>query len=244
LTGEGALLVERGRSVLEDMEGIAAALLERRDVVSGPLHVAAPFGFGRSFVAAAMARMRLLHPAVDLSLTLLDDPVAGIRSDRWDVLVRVGPLPDSALLMRRLAPNRRILCAAPAYLEDRVRPTCPQDLTQHVCGVIREDQADVTLWSFAREKGETATIRVRPELSSNDGAVMKAWALAGLCIVQRSEWDVWEDLRAGRLVELLPEWRMPDADIAVILGARHGRTARMERFVDSLRKTLTPVPWR
>ena len=244
LTGEGVLLVERGRGILEEMEAIATALLERREVVSGPLHVAAPFGVGRAFAAGAMARMRRLHPAVELSLTLLDDPAGGIRSDRWDVLVHAGPLTDSSLPMRRLAPNRRILCASPAYLEEHGRPTHPEDLARHVCGVIREDQADVTLWSFAQDGGATATIRVRPELSSNDGGVIKAWALEGHCIIQRSEWDVWEALRDGCLVEFMPAWRMPDADIVALLGPRHGRAARMERFVDLLKEALTPVPWR
>lgn len=244
LTAEGALLAERGQAVLEDMESLAAELRERRDIVSGPLHVAAPLGFGRAFVAEAMARMRRLHPAVELKLTLLDDPASGIRSDRWDVLVQVGPLSDSALAMRRLAPNRRILCASPAYLEARGRPVHPQDLGHHVCGVIREDQADVTLWSFGGDGGETATIRVRPELTSNDGEVIKAWALAGLCIIQRSEWDIAAELRAGRLIELLPSWRMPDADVVALLGPRHGRAARMERFVQVLKDLLTPVPWR
>ena len=244
LTVEGALLAERGQALLEDMESLAAELRERRDIVSGPLHVAAPLGFGRAFVAEAMARMRRLHPAVELKLTLLDDPASGIRSDRWDVLVQVGPLSDSALAMRRLAPNRRILCASPAYLEARGRPIHPKDLGQHVCGVIREDQADVTLWSFVGEDGETATIRVRPELASNDGEVIKAWTLAGLCIVQRSEWDIAAELRAGRLIELLPAWRMPDADVVALLGPRQGRAARMERFVQVLKDLLTPVPWR
>ncbi|KTR05551.1 LysR family transcriptional regulator [Aureimonas ureilytica] len=244
LTSEGALLAERGQAVLEDLESLAAELRERRDIVSGPLHVAAPLGFGRAFVAQAMARMRQLHPAVELKLTLLDDPASGIRSDRWDVLVQVGPLADSALAMRRLAPNRRVLCASPAYLEARGHPIHPQDLGHHVCGVIREDQADVTLWSFGGDDGETATIRVRPELASNDGEVIKAWALAGLCIVQRSEWDIAGELRAGHLIELLPSWRMPDADVVALLGPRQGRAARMERFVQVLKDLLTPVPWR
>ena len=244
LTAEGALLAERGQAVLEDMESLTADLLERREIVGGPLHVAAPLGFGRAFVAEAMARMRQLHPAVELHLTLLDDPASGILSDGWEVLVQVGPLADTALAMRRLAPNRRVLCASPAYLAAKGTPTTPQDLSRPVCGVIREDQADVTLWNFRSETGGAETIRIRPELASNDGEVIKTWALAGLCIVQRSEWDVAEALRSGDLVELLPDWRLPDADVVALLGPRKGRAARMERFVQVLKDLLTPVPWR
>jgi DNA-binding transcriptional LysR family regulator len=125
-----------------------------------------------------------------------------IRTDQWDVLVQVGPLPDSALALRRMAPNRRIVCATPAYLAEHGNPDHPADLEKHVCSVIGEDQADGTLWGFTAADGATATVRVRPELTSNDGTVIKDWAFAGLGIVQRSEWDVADDLRAGQLVEV------------------------------------------
>ncbi|WP_182084352.1 LysR substrate-binding domain-containing protein [Aureimonas sp. ME7] len=71
---------------------------------------------------------------MEFSLTLLDDPAGGIRSDRWDVIVRIGPLADSALSMWRLAPNRRIVCAALSYLAIHGHPTHPQDLVRHICG--------------------------------------------------------------------------------------------------------------
>lgn len=243
LTAEGTLLAEQGSDVLERMEGISASLLQRRNTVSGRLHVAAPFGFGRAHVAPAMAEMRRRFPQVELTLTLHDDP-GSIRSEQWDVIVQVGPLADSALALRRLAPNRRILCAAPAYLAARGAPETPSDLERHVCGVIREDRADVTLWSFSATDGDTATVRVRPALVSNDGEVIKGWALAGLGIVQRSEWDVADDLRDGRLVEVLGAWRLPDADVVALLGPRQGRAARMEHFVQILKDCLSRTPWR
>jgi len=243
LTAEGQLLAQRGTEVLANMEELTEALVERRHVVTGHLRVAAPFGFGRRYVAAAMAGLRMRHPEVKLTLTLFEDSV-GLRGDAWDVLIHVGQLTDSTLTLHRLAPNRRILCAGPSYLERHGMPDRPEALRQHACAVIREDQADVTLWRFRHAEEEPVSVRVQPALSSNDGEVIKQWGLAGLGVIIRSEWGVGEGLRQGRLVALVPDWRLPDADGVGLLGARSGRGARTACFLESLREMLQPVPWR
>jgi DNA-binding transcriptional LysR family regulator len=81
-------------------------------------------------------------------------------------------------------------------------------------------------------------------MSSNDGEFIKHWGLAGLGVIIRSEWDVAEDLDQGRLVPQLPEWRLPDADVVALLGARGGRVARTVHFMEILRQMFQPVPWR
>ncbi|MFE0755054.1 LysR family transcriptional regulator [Inquilinus sp. NPDC058860] len=244
LTAEGALLAERGARVLGEMAGIVESMADRRQAVLGHLRVAAPFGFGRAYVAPAMAALKAQHPEVELTLILFEDPAGGLAAGSWDVLVQVGPLADSALTLRRLAPNRRLLCAAPSYLARRGAPGRPEELRGHDCAVIREDRADVTLWSFTHAGGRRATVRIHPVLNSNDGGVVRQWGLAGLGIILRSEWDVAADLRAGRLVPLLPDWHLPDADVVALLGPRTGRVARTERFLDVLEAALRPVPWR
>jgi DNA-binding transcriptional LysR family regulator len=120
----------------------------------------------------------------------------------------------------------------------------PDDLRRHVCGVIREDEKDVSLWRFTLAQSESPTVRIRPAFASNDGDVVTAWALAGLGIVERSEWAVADDLRTGRLIEVLPDWRLADADVVALLGPREGRAVRVDHFVDTLREALTPTPWR
>ncbi|PZP40430.1 MAG: LysR family transcriptional regulator [Azospirillum brasilense] len=244
LTTEGLLLAERGATVLDEMAAIAEELATCRNVVTGQLRVAAPFGFGRAYVAPAMAALRAIHPEVELVLTLFEDPAYSLHDGRWDVLIHVGPLADSGMVMRRLAPNRRILCAAPSYLAEHSFPQHPEELRRHACGVIREDQADATLWSFSLADGGTAAVRIHPTFASNDGAVIRQWGLAGLGIILRSEWDIAEDLRTGRLVPLLPDWNVPAADVVALLGTRTGRVARIERFLETLAEALKPVPWR
>ena len=88
------------------------------------------------------------------------------------------------------------------------------------------------------------TLRIQPAMSSNDGEVIKQWALAGLGIIIRSEWDVAEDLRRGRLVALLPDWQLPDADVVALLDNRSGRVARTVCFLQILKQQFQPVPWR
>jgi DNA-binding transcriptional LysR family regulator len=243
LTAEGQLLARRGAEILAEMETITEELAERRGMVTGHLRVAAPFGFGRRHVAPAMATLRERYPELKLTLSLFEDPVS-LRSDAWDVLIHVGPLTDSGLTLHRLAPNRRILCAAPTYLERHGAPERPEDLRRHACAVVREDQADVSLWRFSHQEQPPLTLRIQPAMSSNDGTVVKQWGLAGLGIIIRSEWDVAEDLRHGHLVPLLPGWWLPDADVVALLGARGGRVARTARFVEILKQMLQPVPWR
>ena len=87
-------------------------------------------------------------------------------------------------------------------------------------------------------------VRIEPSLSSNDGEVVRAWALAGAGIILRSEWDVAEDIHAGRLVRVLDGWRLPAADIVALFSTRSGRSARTEMFLKHLRALLMPVPWR
>lgn len=244
LTEEGALLAARGSAVLAQIDGIADELARRSACVTGRLRVAAPFGFGRAHVAPVMAAMRSQHPEVELVLWLFQDPANGLSADSWDVMIHVGPLADSSLTLRRLAPNRRILCAAPSYVELHGAPTRPDDLAAHVCGVIREDQADASLWTFSGEGGVVRTVRIAPAFASNDGEVIRAWAKAGLGIIVRSEWSVAEDLQIGRLVELLPGWSLPNADVVALLGSRTERLARTSTFLDIMMDALAPAPWR
>jgi DNA-binding transcriptional LysR family regulator len=243
LTAEGQMLVERGNTILVQIDGLADSLTKRRDSVSGHLRVVAPFGFGRQYVCRIMEQLRIAHPHVELTLSLFADP-AHLRSESWDVLIHVGQLADSTMTMVRLAPNRRILCASPSYAERHGIPTRPEDLRSHICAVIRENNDDATLWNFTDSSGTSASIRIQPSLSSNDGEVVKKWILAGLGIAVRSEWDVAAELRNGRLLELLPEWEMPVGDVVALLASRDGRVARTAYFLELLKTSLQPPPWR
>ncbi|MCJ2043546.1 LysR substrate-binding domain-containing protein [Methylobacterium sp. J-078] len=248
LTDEGELLAERGRQVLEGLSQIDDALAERRGEVRGHLRIVAPLGFGRRYVAPVVAAFQAGHPELKIDLAL-SDRLGGVPgSGSWDLAIHVGEMDHAApgLIMRSLAPNERWACAAPSYLNRCGAPENPGALRTHSCIALRENDEDVTLWRF-RSEGATdgERVRIEPNLASNDGEVVRSWALAGRGIIVRSEWDLIDDVRAGRLVRLLTDHTLPAAPVVALLGARRqARAARTGRFLDALQQSLEPVPWR
>ncbi len=243
LTEEGRILLSRARTVLDELDEIAGILNLRRNVISGHLRVAAPLGFGRRHVAPVMAAFREKHPAVQVTLTLTDRPVVA-ADGHWDLVIHIGELKNSSMVMMRLAPNERFLCAAPSYVAAHGEPADPADLVRYACLALRQNEEDVTLWRFVDRQRRIFPVRITPAMSSNDGEVVRAWALAGLGIMVRSEWDVADDLRSGRLRRLLPRLSLPGADVVAFLSRRSGRTARAAAFLKLLQDSLKPVPWR
>ncbi len=243
LTEAGQIILARGQAVLDELDSIAEALSLRRKVVSGHLRIAAPLGFGRRYITPLLAAFREAHPSVLVSLTLTDRPVVSDEGN-WDLIIHIGELKNSSLVMVRLASNERYLCAAPSYLAAHGEPLCPLDLARHSCLALRQNDEDVTLWRFIDEQQNAIPVRITPTMSSNDGEAVRTWALQGLGLMVRSEWDVVEDLRLGRLQRVLPALRMPPADVVALLGKRGGRSARANVFLSLLQERLKPVPWR
>lgn len=247
LTDDGEMLAERGRELLSRLGDLEDALAERRGEVLGHLRVVAPLGFGRRYVAPTVAAFHARHAKASIDLVLSDD-LGRVPGGSWDIAIHVGETESAAasLMMRRLAANQRFACAAPAYLASHGEPVTPEELEAHACIALRENHEDVTLWRFRPVAGgPEARVRIRPQLASNDGEVVRDWAIAGHGIIVRSEWDVADDLRAGRLVRLLKEQVIPDAPVVALMGSRpQARASRTARFLEALAGALNPVPWR
>ncbi len=243
LTDEGRLLALRAGQICGELGDLADELAGRRGVVAGHLRVVAPLGFGQRYVAGLMASFRTSSENVTASLYLSDGPPR-MATDDWDVMVHIGELRDSTLVAYPLAPNRRILCASPAYLGRHGAPAKPEDLRDHDCIALRENDEDVTLWRFKRGRGPAVGVRITPVLSSNTGAAALEWALAGHGIVARSEWDVAEHLKARTLVPLLAGWNLPDANVVALVKSRQEQSARTAGFLAYLREAFATVPWR
>ncbi|GAB3661376.1 LysR family transcriptional regulator [Ramlibacter alkalitolerans] len=243
LTDEGELFYAGALDLLARLDLLTDNLRARASEVAGNLNLCGPLGFGRHYLAQAVAEFHALHPKLLVSLNLTDVvPAADARG--FDLIVHIGDLPDSSRVACPLAPNERFLCASPDYVARRGMPAKPEDLAQHDCLVLRENQEDVTLWRFTRHRRELA-VRVPATLCSNDGEVVKQWALLGKGILLRSEWDVADCLREGRLVRLLPEWQLPPANVVALLGRRGATSARVRLFLSFLQARFQPVaPWR
>lgn len=243
LTDEGQMLADRGTSISDELTDLVGLIRARRGTISGLLRVGAPLGFGRRYVAPAAAAFCALNPEITLELVVSDN-LGGATESAWDVVIHIGELQDSTAVSHRLAPNERFLCASPAFVARHGSPTTPAELKGFDCIALRENNEDVTLWRFVSPTGENVAARVNPRLASNDGDIALGWALDGHGIVVRSEWSVSDDVRLGRLVRLLPNFTLPSADVLMLVGSRHGRAARTTAFIQYLRNSLQPTPWR
>jgi DNA-binding transcriptional LysR family regulator len=242
-TEEGLLLCQRGRGLLQQFDTLFEDLHERSSGLVGTLKINAPLGFGRRYVAPAVTAFQQQHPHVTIALTLSDRPMIE-TVDRFDIVVHIGALQTSNLVGYAIAPNARILCAAPSVIKRFGMPASPDDLAQIPCIVLAENNEDVSLWPFS--KGKTRrSIRVPSSLSCNDGDVIREWAREGRGAILRSEWDVADDLRSGRLIRLLPSWKAPDADVIALTHNRAGLATRTRHFMDFLQGRFKPIPpWR
>ncbi|WP_313699109.1 LysR family transcriptional regulator [Achromobacter sp.] len=232
LTAEGEVYLENARRILGEIDDLDALIASRQAAPRGLLKVNAPLGFGRSYIAPAIAEFAQQYPEVSLQLQLTDRPADFVR-EAFDVAVRFGDLPDTSLIARKIAPNRRLVCASPGYLKKHGTPTTPHDLARHQCIVLRQNDAAYGLWRFTKGR-RSETVKVRGNLSSNDGEVTLTWGLAGLGILQRAEWDLARYLRSGRLVQVLQDYALPQADIYAVFPERHHLSAKVRVFVDFL----------
>ncbi|MNV69267.1 HTH-type transcriptional regulator DmlR [compost metagenome] len=140
-------------------------------------------------------------------------------------------MPDAQLTARLLAPNRRILCAAPSYLKRAGMPTQPAALQRHSCLFIRESDDTFGTWHL-RAGTRQESVKVRGPLSSNDGDCALSWALDGHGILMRSLWDVAPYLRSGRLEPVLADWSLPNADIYLVFPNSSNLSAKTRALVD------------
>jgi DNA-binding transcriptional LysR family regulator len=202
----------------------------------GLLRVNATLGFGRSNIAPLIATFAQRYPEVQVQLQLTVNPPP-LSEDAFDVCIRFGAPPDARVIAQRIAPNRRLLCAAPAYLERQGTPLVPHDLAQHNCIGIRQGDDAYGIWHLTQAK-HTETVKVRGNLSTNDGEIAVNWALAGHGILMRAEWDIAKYLQSGRLRQVLDNWQTPPADIHAVYPQRHQTAARVRAFVDFVVETF------
>jgi len=236
MTPEGEVLLEHARRILGEIADLDQLLTSSKGVPKGQLRVNATLGFGRLHVAPAISQYVLRYPEVDVQLQLSVDPPA-LTDDQFDVCIRFGAPVDTRVIARRLASNRRLLCASPKYLAQHGEPKTPGDLRKHNCISIRQGDEAYGLWRLyaGREAERDAqAVKVRGNLTTNDGEIAVNWALDGHGILLRAGWDIERYLDSGRLVEVLPGYKTPDADIYAVYAPRHQLSARIRTFVDFL----------
>lgn len=237
LTSEGEVYFSHAQRILGDIDEMERLVSSSRAAPKGLLRVNAPLGFGRSYIGPAISAFTKTYPDVEVQLHLTDRPVS-LPDEAIDVSIRFGDLPDSRLIAKKIAANRRLLCASPGYLRAAGQPTYPHDLTQHQCIVLRQNDSAYGNWRLSKGK-QTETVKVHGKLSTNDGEVALNWALEGHGILMRAEWDVAKYLRSGRLVQVLTDYDTPAADVYAVYLERLNLSAKVAYFVEHLRDYLS-----
>ena len=237
LTDAGHRFYQACLRVLAEVADAEAAIRQDEGVLSGSLRVTAASDFGRQFVAPALAEFVQEHEAVNPHLYLTDG-VVNLIAAGFDLGIRFGNLPDSNLIIRPLArDNRRVLCASPEYLKRYGVPQKPKNLEQHRCLVMERFGEPLNQWHFQNDHGKQ-TIKVNAALSSNDGALIRQWALASSGIAIKSTWDIKSDVVAGRLITVLDDYAVSfqteenEVGLQVIYPSRKYLPRQVASFID------------
>lgn len=240
LTAEGEVFVQHCRQALELLAEGRAAVTSGRAVVRGALQLSLPSDLGRNVLLPWLDAFQQHHPAVALRLQL-SDRLADVYRQPVDLTIRYGTLPDSSLVALPLVPgNRRVLCASPDYLARAGVPASPAELVGHNCLCFMLGEAVHDRWRFFRD-GQEQSVAVRGDRVSDDGDVVRRWALAGHGLAYKSRLDVHADLQAGRLVAVCADWQGELAPLNLLCADRRQLSPAVQQLRDFLTPRLTAL---
>lgn len=235
ITEQGEAVDQWALKIIAAADGLAESLRGARAEPSGLLRVAADPGFGRARLAPLLAEFSQRHPALEISLQLAERPVDRC-ADEIDIDIRVGEFDDAQPNAQRLVECRRVVCAAPAYLERHGHPLSPADLAQHDCLALRAGGQRFADWRL-HGPGGIETVKVTAALSTNSADVARDWAFAGLGVALLAESDVAAAFDVGAMVRLLPGYRQP-ADVWAASRCPPAESAKVGRCLRFLQQRL------
>ncbi len=231
LTAQGEIVHQWAQRILEDVDLMGDALSQEKAAPRGLLRICSSTGFGRSRLAPALSEMATHYPGLEIQVELLDRAVDLIE-EGFQLDIRVGQVREGNVITRRIAQNRRILCASPAYLARFGNPRSLDELKGHRCIAIRERDQDFGRWELSGPAG-SASIKVSGPLSANNGEIVRQWAVDGHGIILRSSWDVGREIADGMLVHVLPEY-FQQADVWAVYPSRLSASAKVKVCVEFL----------
>ena len=235
LTTEGEVFVDRCRELLAAVGEAEAEVSERSGQAVGVLKISAPVSFGVLRLAPLWGGFLAAHPQIQLDITL-SDRVVDLVDEGFDLAVRIARLESSSLVSRRLSATRMVLCASPEYLRKHGTPRDPSALAGHTVLAYSLLAAGDT-WEFQGPDGPVA-VKVRPRMHTNSGDTCRAVALDHKGIVLQPSFLVGEDLQAGRLVELLPDYRSHELGVYAVYPTRKHVLPKVRLLIDYLAQAL------
>lgn len=239
-TAEGDIFHARCRELLENLDEAEAEITSRSGEASGLLKANVPVSFGLMHLAPLWPALMARHPALALDVTL-SDRVADLVEEGFDLAVRIGALPASSLISRKLASTRLVLCASPDYLRARGEPTRPDELAAH-------DVISYSLfsagehWSFSGPGGEV-TVKVSPRMRTNSGDTCRAAALQAQGIILQPSFLVGADLARGGLKEIMPDYGSGTLGIYAVYPSKKFLAPKVRVAIDFLAEAFATPVW-
>jgi DNA-binding transcriptional LysR family regulator len=241
LTEAGSALYENSSSALAAIEDAKLAVSKLQGTPRGKLKVSTSTAFGAMQLPRIIRDLTAQYPELEVELVLEDRHVDLVR-EGIDVAVRItGEAPDSGLVYRRLAPNRQVVCASPAYIERRGLPRTPADLASHDC-VAHSARATPRVWHLTGPDGEQVSVQINGRPMINSALAVRQAALEGLGIIELNSYLVGEDIIAGRLVRLLPQYRPKELHFYAVYAERRFLAPKIRVFVDAMLARIAPEP--
>jgi DNA-binding transcriptional LysR family regulator len=241
VTEAGQAFRRRIQGALDDIALARQEAARHGGEISGKLRIGGPLMFAPAYLVPAVAAFLDRHPKVEIELAL-SDPYSDLVAERIDLAVRVGEMPDSPLMARRLGDLRRVAFAAPGYLAAHGRPERPDDLSRHQCVIRIDSQDGGTLWRFAAPGGAIEEVTVDGRFRSTSAASCIAAAAAGLGIGMAHLWQVLDRLDRGALQLVLTDYVLPAVPLHLVWPATPVLPARTRAFIDFLAARLTALP--
>lgn len=239
LTEDGSAFLIRARRIVDETSAATAELAERRGALLGPLRISAPVTFGSLHLGSVLCEFVAKHPLIDLTLDV-DDRFVDIAADGYDAVVRHGPVPDQHAVVKLLAASKRLLVAAPAYLEQHPAPRGLQELAAHRGIMYSRREPD---WRF-RSGDQVSVVRPTRSMRLNNGLLMRDAALAGLGIALLPEFAVYREIVGGALIELDLGVEPEGADIFLAYPAERRSSAKLRALTTWLcRAFAAPQRW-
>jgi DNA-binding transcriptional LysR family regulator len=239
LTADGTLFVERCRDMLQQWRDAEDEVANRSTTAQGLLRVNVPVSYGMSHLAALWAGFMRANPEVNLDI-ILSDRVADLVDEGFDLAVRIGQLPSSSLISRRLAKTRLTVCASPDYLRTYPAPDNPTELGSHrILSYSLLSSGDTWTFTSRDEPSRQASVRVLPIMRSNNGDTCRDAAVRGQGVVMQPDFLLRSQLTSGELIELMPRWLGQELGIYVVYPSRRHLPAKVRLLIDYLGQQLS-----
>jgi DNA-binding transcriptional LysR family regulator len=237
LTEAGGTLHQAARTALSSIEEAQAAVSADQTQPRGTLRISAPVSFGAIQLPQVIKQLTRRYPALHFDLVLDDDPT-DLVAEGIDVAIRIAErVPDSSAVFRRVGVQPRVTCASPAYLKAHGTPREPRDLPSHHC-IIHSRLVDARRWAFAMPGSKREYVSVPGNIAVNSILALRSHALADLGVIQISKSIVVDDLRDGRLQELLRDYAVPPLTVFARYPARRLMPPKARVFIDALTEML------